>query len=92
MERTTNSSTLHFVYFVCFCHYSPQWARASSFMRFLEHTQRRTTFSRTPLDLWSARRRNLYLTTTNTHNRQTSTPRWDSSPQSQQASGRRPTS
>ena len=51
---------------------SPQWARASSFLRFLHHTQRRTTVSRTPLDEWSARRRVLYLTTLNTHNRQTS--------------------
>jgi len=30
---------------------------------FLDHTQRRTTFGRTPLDEWSARRRDLYLTT-----------------------------
>ena len=42
------------------------------------------------LDEWSARRRDLYLTTHNTHNRH-SCPRWDSKPQSQQASGRRPT-
>jgi hypothetical protein len=27
-----------------------QWARASSFTRFLDHTQRRTTVSRTLLD------------------------------------------
>ena len=45
---------------------------ASSFTRFLDHTQRRTTVGRTPLDEWSARRRYLYLTTHNTHNRQTS--------------------
>ena len=45
-----------------------------SFFRFLDHTQRRTTFGRTPLDKWSARRRDLYLTTHNTHNRQTSMP------------------
>ena len=51
-----------------------QWAMASSFMRFLDHTQRRTTIGRTPLDEWSARRRDLYLTTHNTHNRQTSIP------------------
>ena len=45
----------------------------SSFTRFLDHTQRRTTVGRTPLDEWPARRRDLYLTTThNTHNRQTS--------------------
>ena len=29
---------------------SPQWVRASSFTRFLDHTQRRTTVDRTPLD------------------------------------------
>jgi hypothetical protein len=33
---------------------------------------RHTTLGRTPLDEWSARRRDLYLTTHNTHNRQTS--------------------
>ena len=47
---------------------------ASSFLRFLDHTQRRTTVGRTSLDEWSARRRDLYLTTHNTHNRQTSMP------------------
>ena len=46
----------------------------SSFLRFLDHTQRRTTVGRTPLDERSARRRDLYLTTHNTHNRQTSMP------------------
>jgi len=54
--------------------YGPTRAMASSFLRFLDHTQRRTTFGRTPLDEWSARRRDLYLTTHNTHNRQTSIP------------------
>ena len=43
---------------------------ASTFTRFLDHTQRRTTVGRTPLDEWSARRRDLYLTTHNTHNTQ----------------------
>ena len=52
----------------------PTRAMASSFLRFLDHTQRRITFGRTPLDEWSARRRDLYLTTHNTHNRQTSMP------------------
>jgi hypothetical protein len=37
-------------------------------------TLRHTTLSRTSLDKWSARRRDLYLTTYNTHNRQTSMP------------------
>jgi hypothetical protein len=47
---------------------------ASSFLRFLDYTQRRTTVGRTPLDEWSARRKDLYPTTHNTHNRQTSMP------------------
>jgi len=62
-------------------------AMASSFLRFLDHT-RRITVGRTSLDEWSARRRDLYLTTHNTHNRHPC-PRWDSNPHSQQASGRR---
>jgi len=63
----------------------PQWARSSSFTRFLDHTQRRTTVGRTPLDGRLARCRDLYLTTHNNHNRQTSMPpRWDSN------SGERP--
>jgi len=35
-------------------------------------THRLTTLGRTALDGWSARRRELYLTTHNTYNRQTS--------------------
>jgi hypothetical protein len=42
------------------------------FLRFLDHTQRLTTVGRTPLDEWSSRRRDFYLTTHNNHNRQTS--------------------
>ena len=38
---------------------APQWAWVSSFTRFLDHTQRRTTVGRTPLDEGSARRRDL---------------------------------
>ena len=44
------------------------------FLMFLEHTQRRSTVGRTSLDEWSARRRDLYLTTHDTHNRQISVP------------------
>jgi len=58
--------------YMCLWRERPRWATASSFTRFLVHTQRRTTVSRTPLDEWSARRRDLYLTTHNTHNRQAS--------------------
>jgi len=43
-------------------------------MKFLDHTQRRTTFGKTPLDEWSARTRDRYLTTHNTQNRQTFVP------------------
>ena len=53
---------------------SPLWARDASFTRFLDHTQRRTTVGRTPIDEWSPRRGDLYLTTHNTHKRQTSMP------------------
>jgi hypothetical protein len=69
----------------------PTRAMASSFLRFLDHTQRRTTFGRTPLDEWWARRRDLYLTIHNTHNRQISMPPVGFEPRSQQASGRRST-
>ena len=47
-----------------------QWAIASPFTRSLDHTWH-TTVGRTPLDEWSAPRRDIYLTTPNTHNRQT---------------------
>jgi len=40
--------------------------------RGLSITHRHTTFCRTPLNKWSARRRNFYLTKHDTHNRQTS--------------------
>jgi hypothetical protein len=43
-------------------------------MRFLDHTQRHNTVGRTPLDVRSARRKDLYLTTHNIHDRQTSMP------------------
>ena len=39
---------------------------------FLDDTKRRSTVGRTPLDERSARRRDLYLTTHDTHNRQIS--------------------
>jgi hypothetical protein len=70
-----------------------QWARASSFTRFLDRTQRRTTVGRTPLDEWSARRRDLCPTThTTLTTDKHPCPRWVSNPQSQQASGHRLTS
>ena len=52
----------------------PQRSMASSLTRFLDHIQRRTIVGRTPLGEWSARRRRIYITTHNIHNRQTSMP------------------
>ena len=54
-----------------------------------EVTPSHITLCRAPLDEWSAHSSNL--TTQNVHKRQTSMPPRDSNPQSQQASGRRPT-
>ena len=50
----------------------PTRATASSFLRFLDHTQRRTTVGNIPSDERSARRRDL--TTHNIHNRRISMP------------------
>jgi len=63
----------------------------SSFLRFLDYTQRRSKVGGIPLDEWLARRRDLYLTTPNTYDKHPCPVR-DSNPQSQQASGRRPMS
>ena len=41
--------------------------RAASFLTILDHTQRRVVFGKTPLDEWSARRKDLYLTTHTKH-------------------------
>jgi hypothetical protein len=61
---------IHNLFFSLWC-CGLMWAMDSSFLRFLDHTHRRTTVSRTPLDEWSAHQRGLYLTTHNNHNRQT---------------------
>ena len=61
---------LFFFLWRCF----PTRVMAASFLMFLDHTQRRSTVGRTPLDEWSARRRDLYMTIHNTYNRQTSMP------------------
>jgi hypothetical protein len=59
---------LRYVQFLIFlwCQ-NPTMAKASSFTLY-------TTVGRTPLDEWSASRRELYLKTHNTQNRQTSMP------------------
>ena len=58
----------------CFWRDNPQKARTFSFTRFVDHTQRRATFGMTPLDEGTTRRRDLYLTTSNTHERKRSMP------------------
>ena len=71
-HRVSTQLQLTYIFFYGPC--DPTWVMAPSFLMFLDHTQRRTTVGRTPLDKWSARRRDLYLTTHDTHNRQTSMP------------------
>ena len=58
-------------------HNSPQWARTFHYRSFtitLRHTHTHTHTSRTSLEVWSALRRDLHLTTHNTYNRQISKP------------------
>ena len=52
----------------------PPVGQGPSLSRLHDHSPLDTTVGRTPLDEWSARRRDLYLTTHNTYNRQTSMP------------------
>ena len=72
-DNTSPDTTL-LIFFFLLWRCDPTRVMGSSFLKFLDHTQRRTTVGRTPLDEWSARRRDLYLTTHNIHNRQTSMP------------------
>jgi hypothetical protein len=54
---------------------APWGPRPPHFSRLHDHTFfRHSTLGRTPLHEWSARRRDLYLTTHNTYKRQTSMP------------------
>jgi len=63
----------------------------SYWVRLLIHeVSRLATVDRTPLDEWSARHRDLYLTKHNTHNKRPCS-RWDSNPRHRRASGSRPT-
>jgi hypothetical protein len=85
-----------FDYGPCPTWYSPHCTIAHSGPRPLRYrcfmiTLRHTTLNRTPPDEWSVRRRDIPLTTHNTHNRQTSMSWWDSNPRFQEASDCRPT-
>ena len=78
-----NRDKFHFVHCFFFWRCGPRRAMASSFTWFLDHAQSRTithihaqsrtTFGRIPLEAWSTRRRDLYLTTYlyNGHKRET---------------------
>jgi hypothetical protein len=66
-SRTVPNGRLFFFLFV-------QHPPVGQFTGFLDLTQRRITVGVTPLDKWSARRRDLYMPTHNTHKRQTSIP------------------
>ena len=68
-------TTLALSYFDCREIWEPLGRSWPIFSRFLDHTQRRTTVGKTPLDEWSIRHRDLYLTKHNNHNIQTSMPR-----------------
>jgi hypothetical protein len=59
------------IFFVALRLYFGSWSPLTGFAITLTV---HTTLRRTPLDEWSARRRNLYLTTHNAHKRQTSMP------------------
>ena len=78
--ETTECTKLQYIAILCILfvivlwHCRPTQAMPFSFTRFLDHTQRRITFGRTPLDEWSARRGDLYLTTYNSYKRQLSMP------------------
>jgi hypothetical protein len=75
----SNDSTLHretkeYVGCCLLWRCGPTRSMVSSFLRFQDHTRRRTTVGRTPLDERSSGRRETYLTTYNTHERQISMP------------------
>ena len=64
----------YYYYFFCCGAATQRGAWPPRSRGFLDYTQRRNSVGRTPLDEWSARRRDLYLTTHNTNNRQISIP------------------
>jgi hypothetical protein len=62
-------------FFICFLwRNSPLRTRTASFLKFLDHTKYHITVARLSLDETSACRRDRYLTTHNTHERQTFMP------------------
>jgi hypothetical protein len=86
--------SLHTNYPVSLCYFlrcnRPNRPRPSRY-RSCKITLRHTTVGRTPLDEWSALRRDLFLTTYKIHNRKILSTVWDSKPQPWQARRRTPT-
>ena len=82
IEKILLHKPIFFLYYTFF----PPWRRGptrgmdSSFLRFPDHTQRRTTVSRTPLNKWSARGADHYLVAHDTQNKHPCLQR-DSNPQ-----------
>jgi hypothetical protein len=68
------SNSISFDIMFCFHGAAAPSGPGPSHYRGFTITLRHTTLRRTPLDQWSARRRDLYLTIHNTHKRQTSMP------------------
>jgi hypothetical protein len=62
------------LYFFSLWHYCQTWAVPSSYLTSLYQPERSTRVGRTNLDEWSARRRDLYLTTHNNHIRKIYVP------------------
>jgi hypothetical protein len=60
LKCAANAYYEYFIYFLWL--WSPARAMAYSFTRFRDDTKRRTTVGRNPLDEWSTRRKDLYLT------------------------------
>ena len=68
-----NSTVVNWTRYFLPCHNSPNGARPPHYRGFTS-TLRHTTLGKTSLDEWWAWRRDLYLTTHNTHKRQVSMP------------------
>ena len=67
----TINSIASILFFISLWRCDPTRVMASSFLRFLDHTQRRTIVGRTAMDDWSARRRDLSTWQYTQHSQQT---------------------
>jgi len=79
ISDTTCTEIMNYFFVPCGAS-GPMRIVASSFLRFVDHTRRRITVGWTPLEERSALRRDLYLITHDTHNRQISMLRRDLNP------------